>query len=180
MSTLEIILIVAAIILAAAVAWLLRARQRSQHLRSRFGPEYHRTVNQLGDRTRAERDLERREKHVSGLHIRSLAPAARDRFAEAWRQDQVRFVDDPKGAVMEADRLVAEMMAERGYPVADFDQRVEDISVDHPLLVQNYRAAREIAVQEKDGKASTEDLRRALVHYRALFDELLEAQEVRR
>jgi hypothetical protein len=137
-------------------------------------------VNELGNRTKAERDLERREKRVERLHIRSLPPASRDRFAEAWREDQARFVDDPAGAVVEADRLVGDVMHERGYPVADFDQRVDDISVDHPHLVQNYRAAREIVLRHKRGQASTEDLRRALVHYRALFDELLEAQEERR
>jgi hypothetical protein len=180
MSTLAIILIAVVIVLCAIVAWLLISRQRSRRLRSRFGPEYQRTVNELGSRSKAERDLERREKHVQRLNIRPLAPAARDRFAEAWREDQARFVDDPKGAVIEADRLVAEVMRERGYPVADFEQRVDDISVDHPHLVQNYRAAREIVVRHKRGEASTEDLRQALVYYRALFDELLEVQEVKR
>jgi len=180
MSTLSVILIAVVVALAALVAWLLISRQRSTRLRSRFGPEYHRTVNELGDRTKAERDLEKREKRVERLHIRSLPPASRDRFADAWREDQARFVDDPAGAVVEADRLVGDVMHERGYPVADFDQRVDDISVDHPHLVQNYRAAREIVLRHKRGQASTEDLRRALVHYRALFDELLEAQEEKR
>jgi hypothetical protein len=180
MSNFEIILIVVVIALAVVVAWLLIVRQRSKHLRSRFGPEYQRAVTEMGGRTKAERDLERREKRVERLKIHPLAPATRDRFVEAWREDQARFVDDPKGAVEEADRLVAEAMTERGYPVADFEQRAADISVDHPHLVQNYRAAREIAVSQKSGRATTEDLRRALVFYRALFDELLEVQEVRR
>jgi len=134
----------------------------------------------LGDRTKAERELERREKRIEKLHIRSLPPASRDRFVAAWHTDQARFVDDPQGAVVEADRLVQDVMRERGYPVADFEQRVNDISVDHPQLVQNYRAAREIVLRQKRGEATTEDLRQALVHYRSLFDELLEMQEVRR
>lgn len=180
MSTLAIVLIAVVIILAAAVAWLLMTQQRSKHLRTRFGPEYQRTVSEVGDRRKAERDLERREKHVERLNIRPLPPDSRDRFVEAWREDQARFVDDPKGAVLEADRLVTDVMTERGYPVADFDQRVDDISVDHPHLVQNYRTAREIVLRHKTGQASTEDLRKALVCYRALFDELLEAQEARR
>lgn len=180
MSTLSVILIAVVIVLGAVVAWLLISRQRSKHLRSKFGPEYQRTVSELGDRTKAERDLERREKRVQRLNIQPLAPATRARFVQAWRQDQARFVDDPKGAVSEADRLVAEVMTERGYPVADFEQRVDDISVDHPALVQNYRAAREIVLRQERGDANTEDLRRALVYYRALFDELLEAQEVSR
>jgi hypothetical protein len=180
MSTLAIVLIAVVVVLAAAVAWLLITRQRSKHLRTRFGPEYQRTVSEVGDRRKAERDLERREKHVERLNIRPLPPDSRDRFVEAWREDQARFVDDPKGAVLEADRLVTGVMTERGYPVADFDQRVDDISVDHPHLVQNYRTAREILLRHKSGQASTEDLRKALVCYRALFDELLEAQEVRR
>jgi len=180
MSALSIILIAIVVVLLAAIAWLLITRRRSQHLRSRFGPEYPRTVAEMGDRTRAERDLERRERRVQKLSIRPLAPATRDRYMEAWHNDQARFVDDPKGAVLEADRLVQSVMKERGYPVADFDQRVDDISVDHPQLVQSYRAAREIVVRHQNGQATTEDLRKALVYYRSLFDELLEVQEVRR
>lgn len=180
MSTLAIVLIAFVVVLCAVIAWLLLARRRSVRLRSKFGPEYQRTVREMGSRTKAEHDLERREKRVRRLNIRPLAPGARDRFAEDWRADQARFVDDPNGAVVEADRLVAEVMKERGYPVADFEQRVDDISVDHPHLVQNYRAAREIIARHNRGEATTEDLRRALVHYRALFDELLEVQEVRR
>ena len=180
MSTLTIILIAVVIVLLAAVAWLMIARRRSQHLRSKFGPEYSRAVTELGGRAKAERELERREKRVQKLDIRPLAPAARDRFIAAWREDQARFVDDPKGAVAEADRLVQAVMRERGYPVADFEHRVDDVSVDHPHLVQSYRAARDVVLRHQRGEASTEDLRRALVYYRDLFDELLEVQEVRR
>ena len=178
MSTISIVLIAALIVLGATVVWLLISRQRSKHLRSKFGPEYQRAVTEYGDRAKAERDLQRREERVEKLSIRPLSPATRDRYLQAWREDQAHFVDDPKGALVTADHLVAEVMNQRGYPVADFERRVEDISVDHPHLVQNYRAAREIAVLQQRGAASTEDLRRALVHYRALFDELLETQEV--
>lgn len=180
MQTSVIILIVAVVVLAAIVALLLLDRRRRSHLRSRFGPEYERAVHEHGDRRRAEKELERREKRVEHLHIRALAPEDRDRFLAAWRNDQIRFVDDPAGAVTEADRLVQDVMTARGYPVADFDQRVEFISVDHPNVVQNYRAARAIAQRNARGEASTEDLRKSLVFYRALFDELLEVQEVTR
>lgn len=175
MNTFAIILILAIVIvlLAAAVVWL--SIRRTRHLRARFGPEYQRTVAEKGGRLKAERDLERREKRVERLEIRALSPAARDRFMESWRQDQARFVDDPRGAVLEADRLVQDVMRERGYPAGVFEQRADDISVDHPRLAQNYRAAREIVLRHQSGNATTEDLRRALVHYRALFEELLEA-----
>ena len=112
--------------------------------------------------------------------LRPLDPPDREHFLEAWRADQVRFVDDPKGAVLEADRLVTEVMRARGYPVAAFEQRVDDVSVDHPRVVENYRAACEITRRHKRGEATTEDLRKALVYYRDLFDDLLETHEVRR
>ena len=176
----ELGLIIAVIILAGIVAWLVLDRRKSVRLRSRFGPEYDRTLQEHGDRRRAEHELERREHRVERLHIHALSLAEHDRYMAAWRIDQARFVDDPAGAVTEADRLVQEVMKARGYPVADFDQRVEDISVDHPHLVQNYRAARELVARHRRGEANTEDLRRALVYYRGLFDELLEVQEVHR
>lgn len=180
MPTWEVIAIIAIVVAVAMGVLLLVSRRRSDHLRSRFGPEYERTVQQRGDRRRAEQELERREKRVERLHLHPLAPKHRDEFVAAWRRDQARFVDDPSGAVTEADRLVQEVMKRRGYPVADFDRRVEDISVDHPHLVQNYRAARTIADRNRRGEASTEELRQALVYYRSLFDELLESQEVGR
>lgn len=176
----ELGLIIAVIILVAVVAWLVLDRRRSTQLRTRFGPEYDRTVHESGNQRRAEKELERRQARVERLHIHALSPGDRDRFVAAWRADQARFVDDPAGAVTEADRLVQEVMKVRGYPVADFDQRVEDISVDHPHLVQNYRAARELAERHRRGDAGTEELRKALVYYRGLFDELLEVQEVTR
>jgi hypothetical protein len=175
----EIVAIVAIIVAVALGVLLLMTRRRSDHLRS-FGPEYERALHDTGDRRRAERELERREKRVERLHIHLLSPRHRDQFVAAWRNDQARFVDDPSGAVTEADRLVQEVMKYRGYPVSDFDRRVEDISVDHPHLVQNYRAARDLAERNRRGQANTEELRKALVYYRALFEELLEAQEVTR
>ena len=121
--------------------------------------------------------LEQREKRVEQLHIRPLTREEGRRFAEAWRADQARFVDDPKAAVIEADRLVGEVMQARGYPVSDFEQRAADISVHHPHVVENYRAAHEVAVRAKRGEASTESLRQALVYYRKLFEDLLEVEE---
>ena len=163
-----------AIILIAAIVWITLSRVRSQRLRQRFGPEYERTIRTEGNVRKAEAALEARAKRVAGLHIQPLNSTDAQRFDAAWRAVQTRFVDDPRGAVTEADRLVGEVMAVRGYPVGDFEQRVADVSVDHPDVVMNYRAAREIALQHAEGKATTEDLRQAMVHYRALFRDLLE------
>ena len=164
-----------AVIVIAAVLWLAMSRRRSQQLRDRFGPEYEHAVRTEKNVRRAEATLEARAKRVDALHIRPLSPEDSTRFDATWRGVQARFVDDPKGAVTEADRLVGEVMSARGYPLGDFEQRVADISVDHPDVVMNYRAAREIALVHARGQASTEDLRQAMVHYRALFKDLLEA-----
>src|SRR5690242_3948910 len=129
--------IILAIVAVAIVLWFVLRNRRTKHLRQRFGPEYQRAVDEQGNRSRAERELENREKRVQRLHIRALDPRDRERFVEAWREDQKRFVDDPEGAVMEGDRLVNEVMEKRGYPVADFDERVDYISVDHPHVVEN-------------------------------------------
>jgi len=163
-----------AIILIGAIVWITLSRVRSQRLRQRFGPEYERTVRTEGNVRKAEAELEARAKRVAKLQIRPLTSNDAQRFDAAWRAVQARFVDDPRGAVTEADRLVGEVMAARGYPVGDFEQRVADVSVDHADVVMNYRAAREIALQHAEGKATTEDLRQAMVHYRALFRDLLE------
>ena len=165
-----------AVVLIGAVAWITFSRVRSQRLRERFGPEYDRTVRTEGTVRKAEAELDARARRVKSLHIRPLSPSDTTRFDTAWRAVQARFVDDPQGAVTEADRLVGEAMAARGYPVGEFEQRVADISVDHPDVVVNYRAAREIAQQHAQGRASTEDLRQAMVHYRALFHDLLETK----
>ena len=163
----------------AVIAWAQAQRKRKQSatLRQRFGPEYDRTVNEIGNRSKAEAELEARQKRVARLDIVPLSVAEASRFHQAWVAAQARFVDDPKAAVIEADHLVYEVMAKRGYPMGDFEARAADISVDHPGVVSNYRAARAIALADERGQADTELLRRAVVHYRSLFEELLEVPE---
>jgi FtsZ-interacting cell division protein ZipA len=158
-------------------AWLVVRRKHSHKLQEHFGSEYDRTVNEAGSRAKGESDLKAREKRVEKLDILPLAPAEAARFSEAWQALQGRFVDNPKGVVVQAEQLVRELMAKRGYPMGDFERRAGDISVDHPDVVANYRSAQAIAVREQQGSADTEDLRKAVVHYRALFDELLEVRE---
>jgi hypothetical protein len=170
--------IVVVVLVAAGIAIWAYLRQRSQRLHERFGPEYDRTIREMGGRRKAEIALERREKRVERYHIRPLAPSDQTRFSEQWRQVQSQFVDNPQLAVAEADTLVGELMSVRGYPVADFEQRAADVSVAHPVVVEHYRAAHDIALQHRRGEASTEDLRRAMVHYRTLFDELADLREV--
>lgn len=157
-------------------AFLYSRRARSEHLRERFGPEYDRAVEAKGGRTRAEADLTEREKRVEKLDIRQLEPAERREFIERWTDVQARFVDDPARAVAFADALLGDVMKTRGYPVSDFDQRAGDISVDHPVVVEHYHKAHDIAVRHERGQASTEDLRQAMIHYRALFDNLVGAE----
>jgi hypothetical protein len=175
MSVQVIAILIAVLVSAAVIAFFVLRRKRTEQLRRRFGPEYERAVRETGSVGAAESRLQAREKRVERLHIRRLPAEDAARFSTAWKSVQAKFVDDPRSAVTEADRLVGELMQARGYPVGDFDQRVEDISVDHPNVVMNYRAARDIALEHARGRASTEDLRQAMVHYRALFSELLEA-----
>jgi hypothetical protein len=167
-----IILIAAAI---AVVAWLVAQRQRSVRLKRRFGPEYDLAVSEFHSRTKAEAELLKREKRVARLTIAPLSSADATRFSQAWNALQSRFIDNPKGVVGEADLLVRELMTKRGYPMGDFEHRAADISVDHPSVVSNYRAAQAIAARDANGEADTEELRRAVIHYRTLFDELLGA-----
>jgi hypothetical protein len=143
-------------------------------LQERFGPEYDRELEKAGGRREAERELAEREKRHDELELRPLSEDARERYVEEWQKTQSRFVDDPAGAVSEADDLVQRVMRDRGYPVDDFDQRAADISVEHPELVERYRTANGIARASERGEASTEDLRHSVRHYRALFVELLE------
>jgi hypothetical protein len=165
------------ILLAAIVALFVSQRQKqSRRLQRRFGPEYGRAIDEMGSRTKAEAELEAREKRVGQLTIVSLSPSDAARFTQAWTAMQGRFIDNPKGVVAEADRLVRELMMKRGYPMGDFERRAADISVDHPAVVENYRAAQSIAVRDGRGEANTEELRKAVVHYRTLFDELLETE----
>jgi hypothetical protein len=170
-----VVVVVAAV---AAIAFALSRKRRSQHLRERFGPEYDRVLRQEGDPRKAEGVLEFRERRRKKFVISPLAPADRARFAARWTEVQSQFVDDPGGAVAVADGLVSEVMQTRGYPVGEFDQRAADISVDYPLVVENYRAAHEIADRHSAGQATTEDLRQAMVHYRVLFQELLEERSL--
>lgn len=172
-----ILIAIAALAVIALVAWnALRAR-RTRTLREGFGPEYDRTVADAPSKREAEADLAERQKRREQLDVKPLSPDARERYAESWRLTQARFVDDPGGAIAEADVLIRQVMRERGYPVEDFDQRAADVSVDHPDVVNNYRAAHGISIAHERDKASTEDLRQAMVHYRSLFDELLESRE---
>ena len=170
---------VAVLAVIAFAAWFFYQQKQSHRLRQRFGLEYGRTVDELGSQTKAESELKAREKRVERLNILPLAPSDAARFSEAWKVLQGRFVDNPKGVLVQADLLVRELMLKRGYPVGDFERRAGDISVDHPAVVDHYRAAQAIAVRNERGEADTEELRKAVVHYRALFNELLEVREVK-
>ena len=169
-------ILVVALIAVAAWATAQRRRKESARLQQRFGPEYVRLVNEVG-RSKAEAELAAREKRVGGLDIVPLSTADATKFKQAWVAIQARFVDDPKASVVEADHLVYDLMAKRGYPMGDFERRAADISVDHPTVVSNYRAARAIALRDERSEATTEELRKAVVHYRALFQELLEVRD---
>jgi hypothetical protein len=168
-----IVALVLAVVVVAVIGFILIRKRRSQQLRERFGPEYDRVLKKEGEVRAAEGVLEMRAKRRAKFEIHPLPADTRADLAERWRVVQSQFVDDPKGSVSRADQLVIELMAARGYPMADFDQRAADISVDHPVVVQNYRAAHEIALRHARGQASTEDMRKAMVHYRSLFEELL-------
>jgi hypothetical protein len=176
-SELFTIVALAAIVVVAMAVGVIVSRNRRQHrsaaLREHFGPEYERALEQHGDRTRAEKDLALRQRRVEKLHIQLLSPERCERFGAAWANVQQRFVDDPSGAVVDADRLVKEVMSARGYPMGDFEQRVADLSVEHANVVHHYRQARSIALANANGQAGTEELRQAMVHYRALFNDLL-------
>ena len=159
------------------IAMYMRKRKNTTaELRDRFGPEYDRAVLQHGSERKAEAKLADRETRVDMLQIRDLDVGERERYLAQWKAVQSRFVDYPKGAVTEADELVCSLMQTRGYPVTDFDQRAADISVDHPRVVENYRSAHDIALRLGRDEASTEDLRNAMIHYRSLFDELVQVQ----
>ena len=173
-----LVIVIAAIAIAAAV--IISRRRRSQHLRSHFGPEYDRTVQMQGNPAKAEAVLLEREQRVKKFSLRPLPPADRERYATEWAAVQRRFVDDPSTAVTQADRLVTTVMAARGYPMTDAEQREADISVTHPDLVQNYRSARDLTQRHVAGQSSTEDLRQAMVYFRSLFDELLEVPKPQR
>jgi hypothetical protein len=176
LTTTDLVLIVAfvvVLVIVAATVRLLRKR-RTERLRNKFGDaEYARAIEIDGGRRHAEATLEGRAQRVEAFHLRPLEAGDRARFVESWRAVQSRVVDGPADAVTEADRLLGDVMSTRGYPVSDFEQRSADISVDHPLVLENYRKAHEIALRQSRGQANTEELRQAMVHYRSLFEELI-------
>ena len=171
-TTLAIVLVVAVLAIAAAAVVLVRQR-RSKGMRARYGAEYIAAVDETGDRRKAEAELKAREKRVRKFDLRPLERDDVVRFSDRWRDVQARFVDDPGAAIAEADELLATVMSARGYPVSDFEQRAADLSVDHPRLVSNYRLAHDMAGRHARGEAGTEDIRRAIIHYRELFEDLL-------
>jgi hypothetical protein len=183
LSTVQIALIIAvAVLLVVGIAIVFSIRKRkTERLRTQFGgAEYNRAVKEGGSRQKAEAVLDKRADRVESFHIQPLGPGDRTRFVESWRRVQARFVDGPGGALTEADQLLRDVMSTRGYPVSDFEQRAADISVDHPLVLEHYRSAHEIAVRQTQGQARTEDLRQAMIHYRALFEELVGEPELAR
>jgi hypothetical protein len=176
-----VLLVLLAVVAVVAIALLTARSTRRRHaeLKSRFGPEYERALEQHGSVSRAERELLAREKRVHHLSLRSLPEAERLRYTANWDNVQTRFVDDPSGAVQQADDLIKAVMVARGYSLEHFDQRVADLSVDHADVVQHYRAARVLSDANREGRANTEELRQAFVHYRALFTDLLEQPQQR-
>jgi hypothetical protein len=175
--TMMIIAAIVVVALIAAAAWFAYQKKESHRLEDRFGPEYGRTVDELGSRSKAEAELKTRQRRVEQLNIVALSPQDANRFSQSWKSLQARFVDDPRAVVIEADALVRELMQKRGYPMGDFERRAADISVDHPRVVDHYRAAQHIAARGRSGNVETEELRKAVVHYRALFSELLEVRD---
>lgn len=172
-------IVIAVVVVVAVVVAVVAAtqQQRRGRLRDTFGPEYDREVNERGDRRQAERELSGRLERRRQYDIRPLSPEQRERYMVSWSNVQAHFVDAPHAAVQEADTLITALMRERGYPMADFDQRAADLSVEHGQVIDNYRTAHEISQRSAAGSASTEDLRQAMVHYRALFSDLLGADQ---
>jgi hypothetical protein len=177
MQTTIVVVLVVILVVAVLAIWFFSQRRKSQQLQERFGPEYEHAVHEHGSRGRAEEALVARAERVEQLHIRPLSADESARYGQSWRSVQAHFVDEPQVAIADADRLVAEVMQARGYPMGDFEQRAADVSVDHPRVVENYRAAHAIAGRADSGEASTEDLRQAMVHFRSLFAELIEIPE---
>ena len=169
--------IIGLLVVAALVLWFLYRHRRTAALRDRFGEdEYERTLDARGNRGKAEADLIEREKRVHKLEIRPLGPAERERFTAEWHTARERFVDDPGAAVADADRVLGKIMAGRGFPVSDFDERYETLTVDHPRVARHYRAGHDLALKQDAGTATTEELRQAMIHYEALFDDLVDDQ----
>jgi len=174
MSTLNIIVLILAVVAMAAAVWVFMERKKTRKLKQNFGPEYDRVIDQEKSARRAEAVLGERQKRVETYPLHSLTEEQRDRLAARWRMVQEHFVDDPRDAVAQADVIITEAMRTRGYPMADFEQRAADLSVDHPAVVEDYRAAHQIAMRDAQGTATTEDLRKAMQLYRNLFEDVLE------
>jgi len=173
--TMMAVVIVVAVVMVLAAVWLMLRRRRTTALRQRFGPEYDRVLQSRGTMTEAERELQDRQRRVEAFSLRPLSHEDAEGFTASWRTVQAKFVDDPRSAVIDADRLIEDVMRARGYPVEDANRRLDDLSVEHAHVIDHYRAGREIVHRHEQNAASTEDLRQAMVHYRALFDELVAA-----
>jgi hypothetical protein len=181
MDMLWLVVLVVVVVVAAVGLWMYsRQRRRRDALREQFGPEYERTVHDYGDRRAAEDDLAKRTERVERLHIQPLSPERGARYAEDWRVVQAAFVDDPEQAIGDADRLVAVVLEARGYPLGDFEQRADDVSVEHASVVDHYRAAHVVAGRVSRGGATTEDMREAMLHYRTLLDDLIDTPQTKR
>lgn len=176
-TTVIILAVIAAFIIGGLLGMAFNRRQKTKRLQEKFGPEYERTINELGDKRQAEHELEARLDHVKNLNIRPLSAEETDRFTGEWQASQAEFVDEPLVALQKADRIIREVMKAKGYPVEDFEQRAADISVDYPDLVVDYRGLHLIAVKEDDEEVSTEEMRQAMVHGRALFENLVKREE---
>jgi hypothetical protein len=174
----EVLIVLAIVVVIGAVAIYTMQARRTKRLKERFGPEYARVVEETGNRSTAEAKLEHRQRRVGKLSIRTLESNERAHFQDEWREIQAQFVDDPARALTGADRLVGEVMAAEGYPMREFEERAEDISVDHATVCDNYREAHSIATKNVQGNATTEDLRKAMIHYRTLFEELVGQREL--
>src|SRR5262245_20162812 len=173
-----ILIAVVAIVVIGIAAYMIAMQRRRSELKREFGPEYQRAVSQRGDVRQGESDLMARRDRRSKLDIRPLRAESRDAYRRSWDQMQARFVDDPAGVLGQADGLISAVMGERGYPMDDFDQRADDVSVDHPDVVEHYRAGHAVSNRLGRGQdVSTEDLRQAFVHYRYLFQELLSDED---
>jgi FtsZ-interacting cell division protein ZipA len=168
-----VLIAIVAVIVIVVVVWLALSKRRTTTLRDQFGSEYDRTLQQTDSRREAEADLSARRERREQLNIRPLTTAAQERYSSQWQQVQSRFVDQPAVSLGQADELVLQVMRERGYPMDDFEQRAADISVDHPEVIEHYRAGQAVTSSAASGEATTEDMRQGLVHYRALFEELL-------
>jgi hypothetical protein len=170
-------IVIAGIVVLAAIGWWMTGRRRTRHLRDHFGPEYNRTIAETGSRRAAETELARREDRIRNLEVRQLSPENKQRFREQWVACQAQFVDDPAGAIHTADALLSEVLRARGYAADNPYDRISDISAAYPRHATRYRFAEDLVTRHRRGQGSTEDLRRAFVHYRALFDEILGGQD---